>query len=157
MEIVYIVRMNNAHLTSKLLTTIWPLHQHLNFGEANQVAHVAAVAADDKAHELTKAKFAALGRTPKAKPAFDFDNVRLQAITCGILVENVGQCLYGTHHAVVNGRTLCGQSGAPRERRTTMWFNLESISEESAREYITCNRCRKSMGFDKVRESKVML
>lgn len=132
---------------------IWRANQHLNFGEANQVAQAAATAASDAAHAVTKAKFAALARKPK----FDFDNIRLQAITCGIMDQSIGQCMYGTHHAVVNGRTLCGQSAREREGRTTMWFNLESISEDQARECVTCNRCRKSMGFDKVRESQVLL
>lgn len=145
--------MNQNHNEIPLVTPLWKQNQHLNFGEICQVARTAASAASDKAHELTKAKFVALGRKPK----IDFDNVRLQAITCGIMDQRAGQCMYGTHHAVVNGRTLCGQSATPREKLTTMWFDLESISQNAAREFITCNRCRVAMGFDKVRESRILL
>jgi hypothetical protein len=92
------------------------------------------------------------------KPKIDFDNVRLQAITCGIIDARYGECLYGTHHAVVNGRTLCGQRGCEREGRTTMWFSLESLhSLDQADEFVTCNRCRKSMGFKPVRDSQILL
>jgi len=132
----------------------WQQNQHLNFGEIRQVAQAAANAAGDKAQEVTRAKFAALARKPK----IDFNNVRLQAITCGVIDARYGECLYGTHHAVVNGRTLCGQSAREREGRTTMWFSLESLhSQDQADEFITCNRCRKSMGFKPVRDSQILL
>jgi len=74
---------------------------------------------------------------------------RIEAITCGIIDQRYGECLVGTHHAVLDGRTLCGQSAAPRETRSTLWFSLAPLPKHLADESITCHTCRRAMGLSK--------
>jgi hypothetical protein len=71
---------------------------------------------------------------------------RLEAITCGIVDENYQQALYGTHHAMFCGRTLCGLT--PRDTARTVWFGKTTLREGQANEAITCKRCRKSLKLE---------
>jgi len=69
----------------------------------------------------------------------------LESVTCGPIDPRYEQVMKGTHHAVVNGKTLCGRW--PRKTRTMLWFNQESIRSEEHAECVTCKRCRKAMNL----------
>jgi len=50
------------------LMKLWESAQDLNFSEMMEVVHAAATAADDKIHEIRKAKFIAAGKPTKKLP-----------------------------------------------------------------------------------------
>jgi len=84
------------------------------------------------------------------------DHQNLTIVICGIIDKRYDVALYGTVHASPDGfRTLCGQACQDsRETRSTIWWSEGNLRDPNN---TTCNRCRRSLGLAKVRDSKILL
>lgn len=87
--------------------------------------------------------------------ATQIDTDKLTIVCCGTIDQRYGEALYGVYHAVSGTKTLCGCRAHERETSGTIWFSERRSSYDP--ESISCGRCRRALGLQPLKESKVLL